>query len=505
MKATYEKLGIPEAERKYLAGVTAQYEVEVVYHRNREELERQGILFSDMDTALREYPDLVRQYFGTVIPPGDNKFAALNSSVWSGGSFIYVPPGVEVEMPLQAYFRINSENAGQFERTLIIADEGAKVHYIEGCSAPVYTNDSLHSAVVEIVVKPSARVTYTTIQNWSPNVYNLVTKRARVEAEGHMEWIDGNIGCWPRGRPSRPAAVSSRSSWSRRARRFSRSTTMQERCAGGASLPSGALATKRCVRSESGNAGCASPTTIPFLFLHATTRTGRRSWAATSSPTSRADHLAHAIVPNTSLDCGEPHKLERPELKTEFVGANQYRVGLVPRRRERSTRLSIPETTTTSLLWLFGLYVGDGSIESEPAANGGHRWARVVFSVPGADRARKRLDTTLAGLAPTVAAPDAVRRPGGSARERRARGPARAKRFRWECADEARTWLGAPPARGAAGGLRGRLSRRRRLRPGGSPRLLPEVGESPAAHGHRGDPDRPGRDVSPVHRAHGPG
>jgi Fe-S cluster assembly protein SufB len=194
MMRTYEKLGIPEAERQYLAGVTAQYESEVVYHKNREDLEAQGILFCDMDTALREYPNLVKQYFGTIIPPGDNKFAALNTSVWSGGSFIYVPPGVEVSMPLQAYFRINSENAGQFERTLIIADEGSQVHYIEGCSAPVYTSDSLHSAVVEIVVKPNARVTYTTIQNWSPNVYNLVTKRARVEAGGHMEWIDGNIG-----------------------------------------------------------------------------------------------------------------------------------------------------------------------------------------------------------------------------------------------------------------------------------------------------------------------
>ena len=180
MKATYEKLGIPEAERKYLAGVTSQYDSEVVYHRNRIELEEQGILFCDMDTALREYPDLVKQYFGSVIPMGDNKFSALNTSVWSGGSFIYVPPGVECEMPLQAYFRINSDSAGQFERTLIIADEGSKVHYIEGCSAPVYTNNALHSAVVEIVVKPSAHVTYTTIQNWSPNVYNLVTKRARV-------------------------------------------------------------------------------------------------------------------------------------------------------------------------------------------------------------------------------------------------------------------------------------------------------------------------------------
>jgi Fe-S cluster assembly protein SufB len=194
MKRTYERLGIPEAERKYLAGVTAQYESEVVYHRNRDDLARQGVLFTDMDTALREYPQLVKQYFGKIIPPNDNKFSALNSSVWSGGSFIYVPPGVNVEMPLQAYFRINAENMGQFERTLIIADEGSQVHYIEGCSAPVYTTDSLHSAVVEIVVKPSARVTYTTIQNWSNNVFNLVTKRARVEAEGHMEWIDGNIG-----------------------------------------------------------------------------------------------------------------------------------------------------------------------------------------------------------------------------------------------------------------------------------------------------------------------
>jgi Fe-S cluster assembly protein SufB len=194
IKSTYEKLGIPEAERKYLAGVTAQYESEVVFHRNRADLEAQGVIFCDMDTALREYPEIVKQYFGTVIPRNDNKFASLNSSVWSGGSFIYVPEGVKVSMPLQAYFRINAENMGQFERTLIIADKGAEVHYIEGCSAPVYTSDSLHSAVVEIVVKESARVTYTTIQNWSNNVFNLVTKRARVEAEGHMEWIDGNIG-----------------------------------------------------------------------------------------------------------------------------------------------------------------------------------------------------------------------------------------------------------------------------------------------------------------------
>jgi len=194
VKETYEKLGIPEAERKYLAGVTAQYESEVVYHRNREDLEAQGVIFSDMDSAIREQPELIQKYFGTIIPPGDNKFSALNSAVWSGGSFIYVPPGVEVEMPLQAYFRINAENMGQFERTLIIADEGATVHYIEGCSAPVYSSDSLHSAVVELVALPGGRITYTTVQNWSNNVFNLVTKRAAAYDEAHVEWIDGNIG-----------------------------------------------------------------------------------------------------------------------------------------------------------------------------------------------------------------------------------------------------------------------------------------------------------------------
>ena len=194
IKDTWDKLGIPEAEKKYLAGVGAQYESEVVYHKVQEDLAKQGVIFLDLDSGLREHEELVKRYFGTIIPQNDNKFAALNSAVWSGGSFIYVPKGVHIELPLQAYFRINAENMGQFERTLIIADEGSQVHYIEGCSAPVYTTDSLHSAVVEIVVKPSARVTYTTIQNWSNNVFNLVTKRARVEAEGHMEWIDGNIG-----------------------------------------------------------------------------------------------------------------------------------------------------------------------------------------------------------------------------------------------------------------------------------------------------------------------
>jgi Fe-S cluster assembly protein SufB len=195
IRDTYEKLGIPEAERSRLvAGVAAQYESEVVYHQIREDLEAQGVIFMDTDTALREHPEFFEEYFGTVIPVGDNKFAALNTAVWSGGSFVYVPKGVHVDIPLQAYFRINTENMGQFERTLIIADEDSYVHYIEGCTAPIYKTDSLHSANVEIIVKKNARVRYTTIQNWSNNVYNLVTKRAIAHEGATMEWVDGNIG-----------------------------------------------------------------------------------------------------------------------------------------------------------------------------------------------------------------------------------------------------------------------------------------------------------------------
>ena len=195
IKNTYDRLGIPEAEKQRLvAGVAAQYESEVVYHQIREDLEEKGVIFVDTDTGLREHEELFKEHFATVIPAGDNKFAALNTAVWSGGSFIYVPPGVHVDIPLQAYFRINTENMGQFERTLIIADEGSNVHYVEGCTAPIYKTDSLHSAVVEIIVKKNARVRYTTIQNWSNNVYNLVTKRATCAEGATMEWIDGNIG-----------------------------------------------------------------------------------------------------------------------------------------------------------------------------------------------------------------------------------------------------------------------------------------------------------------------
>lgn len=194
IKETFDKIGIPEAERKFLGGASAQYDSEVVYHKLKKEWEEQGVIFTDMDSGLKEHPEIVRKYFGTIIPSTDNKFAALNSAAWSGGSFVYVPKNVEVKIPLQAYFRINTQNAGQFERTLIIADEGAKVHYIEGCSAPIYSSGSLHSAVVELIAKKNAYIRYTTIQNWSSNVYNLVTKRALAHENSRVEWVDGNIG-----------------------------------------------------------------------------------------------------------------------------------------------------------------------------------------------------------------------------------------------------------------------------------------------------------------------
>ena len=194
IKETFDRLGIPEAERKFLAGVSAQYESESVYHSMREDLQKQGVIFLDMDTGLKEQPEIIKRYFGTVIPAADNKFAALNTAAWSGGSFIYVPKGVRVEMPLQAYFRINAKNMGQFERTLIIADEGAEVTYIEGCTAPSYSSDSLHSAVVELIAMPHAKIRYVTIQNWSKNVYNLVTKRAVAHEAATVEWLDGNLG-----------------------------------------------------------------------------------------------------------------------------------------------------------------------------------------------------------------------------------------------------------------------------------------------------------------------
>src|SRR5437660_3445672 len=339
MKATYEKLGIPEAERKYLAGVTAQYDSEVVFHRNRDELAKQGILFSDMDTGLREYPEIVKRWFGKIIPPNDNKFAALNSAVWSGGSFIYVPPGVKCELPLQAYFRINAENAGQFERTLIIADEGAQVHYIEGCSAPVYSTDSLHSAVVELIAMPSARITYTTIQNWSPNVYNLVTKRARADTEAHVEWIDGNIGCLAEG-----SRVTTRSgpkpielvtpgdevlSYDQTSGSLVWRPVKAKRFSGRQQVREVRMGVRRLWVTDN----------HPFYsYIYDPSRARKLGRYALDYV--RADQLTHAIVPGASLDHGEPHKLWVPEATTGFTTSNQYATGLSA-TRSRKPRLVV--------------------------------------------------------------------------------------------------------------------------------------------------------------------
>ncbi len=400
MRETYQKLGIPEAEQRYFAGVTAQYESEVVYHRNREDLEKQGIIFCDMDTALREYPELVKKYFGKVIPPGDNKFSALNSAVWSGGSFIWIPAGVNCELPLQAYFRINSENAGQFERMLIIAEEGAQVHYIEGCSAPVYAKDtdSLHSAVVELIAKPHSRITYTTIQNWSNNVYNLVTKRARAEEGAHVEWIDGNIGCLAEGStvttPSGPKAIELVTpgeqvlSYDESAGELVWRTVTWKRYSG-----------EQPVREvRAGMRSLLVTDNHPFYsWSHDPERArklGRYQLAYV-----RADKVTEAIVPTTSLDYGEPHKLELPVLTREFKTSNQYATDL-PASRTRAARLAVDETTTDELMWLFGLFVGDGSIDGPFADSGVRRFAKVTFSVPTADRARVRLVETMGGLLP---------------------------------------------------------------------------------------------------------
>ncbi len=359
---------------------------EVVFHRNRLDLEAQGVLFCDMDTAVREYPDIVRRWFGTVIPPGDNKFAALNSAVWSGGSFIYVPPGVKVDMPLQAYFRINAENMGQFERTLIIADEGAQVHYVEGCSAPVYSTDSLHSAVVELVALPGSRITYTTIQNWSTNVYNLVTKRARAEAEAHVEWIDGNIGCLAQGSVvttpggTKPIELVSPGdqvlSYDERAGQLVFRTVTAKRFSGYQAV--------RVVRC--GERRLRVTDHHPFLSLsQRSQRSGERGGPELAYV--RADQLQRAVIPVSSLDYGHPHKLERGTARMDTAGS-------------QGSLASIGETTK-ELMWLFGVFASAGSIDRRPARVGSGAQG-VTFSVSPDSPATARLVSVMGRLVPEV-------------------------------------------------------------------------------------------------------
>lgn len=390
IKRTFDRLGVPEAERKFLAGLGAQYESEMVYHSIQEHLEKQGVIFLSIEDGLKQYPDLFREYFGTVIPIEDNKFAALNSAVWSGGSFVYVPKGVKVDLPLQAYFRLNTANVGQFERTLIIVDEGAQVHYVEGCTAPQYTTDSFHSGVIEIIVKKGARSRYSTIQNWSHNVYNLVTQRAKVYADATHEWVDANLGCLAEGStvttpqgvvPIESVQVGDQVlSYDESAGKLCFRTVTAKRFSGVQPVH------KVSVGERQLKVTANHPFYSYFYNPNAARKSGRYRFGYV-----RADQLREAIIPRTSLEYGTPYLLTMPELETEFRSLNQYQENLTMTRR-RSSRLKIGERTTNDMMWLFGYWLGDGNIDIAPAKTEGVvRFARVGFSTPVEDRARQRL------------------------------------------------------------------------------------------------------------------
>jgi len=401
IKETFDRLGIPQAERKYLAGVTAQYESEAVYHKVREDLEKLGVIFTDMDTALREYPDIIKEHFGTIIPPSDNKFSSLNSAVWSGGSFVYVPENVRVDIPLQAYFRINAQNMGQFERTLIIAEPGSYIHYVEGCTAPTYASDSLHSAVVEIKVKEGARVRYTTIQNWSKNVYNLVTKRAAAYRDATMEWVDGNLGCLAEGSTvTTPEGIKTIESLQAGDKVLSYNEKTGELCFRG--VKGKRFSGHQPVHTVSvGERKLRVTANHPFFsYLYdseAAKKSGRYRLAYV-----RADHLQEAIIPRISIDYGTPYQLRLPTPTTEFASLHQYTSELMMQRSRKSRMLPV-EYTTDNLMWLFGYWVGDGNIDVVPAQTEDVvRYAKVGFSSPTNDRAQERLVETMTAVITAV-------------------------------------------------------------------------------------------------------
>ena len=399
IKDTFDKLGIPEAERKFLAGVETQMDSESVYSSLKAEWESHGIVFVDMDTAVQKYPDLVRKYISTIVPIADNKFAALNSAFWSGGSFVYVPPGVDVEIPLQAYFRINAQSLGQFERTIIVAEEGSNVHYIEGCTAPQYTTAALHTGVIEIFVGKGARARYTTIQNWSTNVYNLVTQRAMVEEDGAMAWVDGNLGCLAEGSTvTTPAGLQ----------------PIEALAVGDKVLSfdevSGQLVFRKVLGKRfsgyqpvrevvDGERRLRVTDNHPFYsYIYTPDRPkklGRYQLAYV-----RADQLRQAIVPRRSVDFGSPYPLTMPEVETTFISHNQH-TDAFEATRERASRLTLPEHSTVDLMWLFGLFLGDGNIYRESAQNGGTRYAKVGFSIPHNNRARTKLIRCMAEIIDT--------------------------------------------------------------------------------------------------------
>jgi Fe-S cluster assembly scaffold protein SufB len=361
IKATFERLGIPEAERKFLAGVGAQYDSEVVYHSVKEELSKLGVVFMGTDQALIEYPEIFRKHFGTVVPPEDNKFAALNSAVWSGGSFVYVPKGVEVPLPLQAYFRINGENTGQFERTLIVVEEGAKVHYIEGCTAPIYATDSLHVAVVEVIALPGSKVRYTTIQNWSNDVYNLVTKRAHAYENSNVEWIDANTGCLTADAnvlknndvvPISSIAPGDHVYSLTPEFEIDRSKVVATRENPAEPVFDLFLQNHRRVRATPNH---------PFLVARKVGRTRRLGWLPLAS-----------IIPGDELAVVG----QTPDLGL----SNQFDEAL-PRKRLK-TAIRTPRKSSDELLWLIGFFIGDGYFDGPN---------RLIFAVPESDPASKRV------------------------------------------------------------------------------------------------------------------
>lgn len=358
IKKTFDRLGIPEAERKFLAGVGAQYESEVVYHKIREDLEKQGVIFLDMDSGLREYPDLVRKYFATVIPNNDNKFAALNSAVWSGGSFIYIPKNVKVDLPLQAYFRINAQNMGQFERTLIICDEGSSVTYVEGCTAPVYASDSLHTAVVELIALPGSKLRYTTIQNWSNNVYNLVTKRAFAYENATVEWVDGNLGCLAGDskillnndvKEIKDVEVGDVVYSLTPEFEICRQKVIGKKVNPPREVFEMRMENHRSVKATSNH---------PFLVLHKKGRTQTISW----KPLEKINVGDFVAISGNIPDHGK--SIELPSI--EKVGNKE---------------VNLPTITSEDLMWLFGFYMGDGYMDK----------GRIYFAVPETDKSHNKV------------------------------------------------------------------------------------------------------------------
>jgi Fe-S cluster assembly scaffold protein SufB len=390
IKNTFDKLGIPEAEQKFLAGVGAQYESEMVYHSILEHLEKQGVIFLSIEDGLRQYPDLFREYFGTVVPIEDNKFAALNSAVWSGGSFVYVPKGVKVDLPLQAYFRLNTANVGQFERTLIIVDEGAQVHYVEGCTAPQYTTNSFHSGVIEIVVKKGARSRYSTIQNWSTNVFNLVTQRAKVFENATHEWVDANLGCLAEGSTvTTPGGIKAIEALEIGDRVLSYDEAEGKLCF--RPVTAKRYSGRQPIHTVSvGERRLQVTANHPFYSYRYNPDVAKKSGRYHFDYV-RADQLEEAILPRTSLDYGTPHFLTMPTLETKFDSMNQYADNLTM-TRQRPSRMTIGDYTTDDLMWMFGYWIGDGNMDIKPAKTEEViRFARIGFSTPREDRAREKL------------------------------------------------------------------------------------------------------------------